>query len=151
GHTNYPAANGIIELRETICDYIANYGMTGYTPDDFLIAGGARPLIYAAYQTIVDPGDKVIFPVPSWNNNHYTHLSGGSAIFVETTAENKFMPTADSLRPYISEAVLISVCSPLNPTGTKFTSDGLSEICDLILEENQKRKDRKPVYLIYDQ
>jgi len=47
-----------------------------YNPaNEILIAAGARPLIYAAYHTLVQPGDTIIFPMPSWNNNHYTHLS----------------------------------------------------------------------------
>ena len=151
GHTNYPPANGIAELRQSVSSYLSHFGNLNYHADQVLIAGGARPLIYAAYQTIVNPGDMVIFPVPSWNNNHYTHLSGGEAIFIETTPENKFMPTAESFRPYISKAHLIAVCSPLNPTGTTFTKEGLAEICELILEENKKRQDDKPVYLLFDQ
>ena len=117
-----------------------------------LISGGARPLIYATFQTILDPGDTVLFPVPSWNNNHYSHLTRCKQILIEATAENNFMPTAADLKPHISDANLIALCSPLNPTGTTFTENGLEEICDLILEENKKRGDRKkPVYLLFDQ
>jgi aspartate aminotransferase len=62
------------------------------------------------------------------------------------------MPTAADLKPHISEANLIALCSPLNPTGTVFTENGLAEICDLILEENKKRgASKKPVYLMFDQ
>lgn len=150
--TNYPAANGIAELRESVSRYLHTRGGLEYTADQILISGGARPLIYATYQTLIDADDKVIFPVPSWNNNHYTHLSHGQQIIIKTSAENKFMPTAEELKPFISEATLIAVCSPLNPTGTTFTQEGLKEICDLIIEENKKRGDsRKPVYLLYDQ
>ncbi len=152
GHTNYPAANGLPELRKAVAKFINEQGEFDYHHDQVLISGGARPLIYATYQALVDPGDTVVFPVPSWNNNHYTHLSHAKAVFVETTPENNFMPTADDLRPYVQDASLIAVCSPLNPTGTAFTREGLEEICDMVLEENKRRgPDTKPVYLLFDQ
>ncbi|MCB0410810.1 MAG: aminotransferase class I/II-fold pyridoxal phosphate-dependent enzyme, partial [Flavobacteriales bacterium] len=150
--TNYPPANGIQELREAVSRFLHTREGLEYNANQILISGGARPLIYAVYQTLIDPQDKVLFPVPSWNNNHYTHLSRGQQILVQTTPENKFMPTAEELKPYISEATMVAVCSPLNPTGTTFTEKGLKDICDLIIEENKKRGDsRKPVYLLYDQ
>jgi len=150
--TNYPAANGIPQLRDAVSRFLHTREGLEYTANQILISGGARPLIYAVYQTLIDPQDKVLFPVPSWNNNHYTHLSRGQQIIIQTSAENKFMPTAEDLKPHISEATLVAVCSPLNPTGTTFTEKGLKDICDLIIEENKKRGDsRKPVYLLYDQ
>ena len=51
---------------------------------------------------MIDPGDKVIYAVPSWNNNHYTHLNGGEHVVIEATAENNFMPTAEAIRPHIA-------------------------------------------------
>jgi len=150
--TNYPAANGVLELRESVSRFLHTREGLEYDADQILISGGARPLIYATYQTILDPEDTVLFPVPSWNNNHYCHLTRAKQIMIEATAENNFMPTAADLKPYISEANLIALCSPLNPTGTVFTETGLAEICDLILEENKKRgSSRKPVYLMFDQ
>lgn len=152
GHTNYPAANGIPELRKSVSSYLKKFGNLDYSEDQILIAGGARPLIYAAYQTLIDPEDTVVFPVPSWNNNHYTHLSHGKSVFVPTTSENKFMPSRADLEPHVKSATLIAVCSPLNPTGTCFTKDGLKGICEMVLEENARRgADDKPLYLLYDQ
>lgn len=152
GHTNYPAANGISELRKAVSKFLTSNEGLEYHADQILIAAGSRPLIYATYRTIIDKGDKVIFPVPSWNNNHYCHLMDAASIVVETKAENNFMPSAKDLAPYVKNATLIALCSPLNPTGTTFTREGLAEICDLILEENNRRSpDEKPLYLMYDQ
>lgn len=151
-HTNYPAANGIQKLRESVALFIEKYQGLKYGAEDFLIAGGARPLIYAAYQTILDKGEKVIFPVPSWNNNHYTHLSHAEKVMIEALPENNFMPLADDIKPHLKTATLLSLCSPLNPTGTTFSKEGLLEICKLVLEENLSRPEgAKPLYLIYDQ
>lgn len=152
GHTNYPAANGLAELREAVSVFMKNYGGLEYNADDYLIAGGARPLIYAIYQTLLDPGDKVIYPVPSWNNNHYCHLSRAQGIELQVDAEHNFMPTAEMIAEHLQEATLVSVCSPLNPTGTVFSRVELEKICDLILAENERRgPHQKPVYLMYDQ
>ena len=152
GITNYPPAAGVAELRQAVSDFLqARQGLT-YGPDDVLIAGGSRPLIYATYRALVDPGDRVVFPLPSWNNNHYCHLTGATPVTVPTRADNNFMPTAADLAPHLAGATLLALCSPLNPTGTVFTKDGLEEICDLVLAENQRRgPDEKPLYIMYDQ
>jgi len=152
GYTTYPSAEGELVLRKAVSEFIENKLGLYYDPSEILIAAGGRPLIYALYRTIVDVGDKVIYPVPSWNNNHYVHFTGGEHVVVTATDENNFMPTADQLRPFVKDATLISVCSPLNPTGTVFTKTELEKICDLILEENERRQDgEKKLYLMYDQ
>lgn len=153
GQTNYPPADGIAPLRTAIGDVMRKHLQLDYSNDEILVAGGGRPLIYALFQCLVDAGDTVVFPVPSWNNNHYTYLAGGKGVSIETTAENNFMPSAAEIAPYISEAALVAVCSPLNPTGTVFTKEALGEICTLIIEENEQRAKagRRPVYLLYDQ
>ena len=73
-HTTYPPADGILELRNAVCGFIKTREGLSFTNEEILIAAGGRPLIYAAYRAIVDKGDKVIYPVPSWNNNHYVLL-----------------------------------------------------------------------------
>lgn len=150
--TNYPPASGILPLRESIAQDLKNrYGLD-YSPKDILVSGGSRPLIYATFKTIVDENDKVIYPVPSWNNNHYAYLNSAQKIEIETKVENNFLPTAEELKPHLEEAVLLALCSPLNPTGTMFSKEQLKEICELIVAENKKRgEDQKPLYLMYDQ
>lgn len=151
--TNYPAANGIAELRKAICYFMQKHLQLEYSPNEILVTSGARPAIYAAYVTLLNRGDKVIYPVPSWNNNHYCHLVGAIGVPIETKPENHFMPTAEEIKPYIGDASMIALCSPLNPTGTSFSREALDAICRLILQENRKRKEqnRKPLYVLYDQ
>lgn len=152
GLTNYPPAAGMNELRQSVSDFLKTRQGLAYSPNDILVAGGSRPLIYATYRALVDPGDRVIFPLPSWNNNHYCHLTAATPVAVPTSAENNFMPTAADLAPHVAGATLLALCSPLNPTGTVFTKAGLEEICDLVLAENKRRgPDEKPLYILYDQ
>lgn len=150
--TNYPAADGVPELRKAVSRLLKERGGLAYSPDEILIAGGARPLIYSIFRTLVDPGDKVLFGTPSWNNNHYSYLNAAQQVVVETQAAQHFMPEAKDLAPHLPKAALLALCSPQNPTGTTFTKQSLSEICELVLEENRKRSDeQKPLYLMYDQ
>lgn len=152
GHTNYPVSNGMPELRKAVSRFTSRMQHLNYSADEFLITGGARPAIYGIYKTLIDPDDTVVFPVPSWNNNHYCHLTLAKGVMIETSPEKFFMPDASLLKPHIGEATLLALCSPLNPTGTVFSREQLAGICELVLNENEKRKGkRKPVYILYDQ
>lgn len=150
--TNYPAAEGNLDLRESVLRFTKEMEGLDYGLSEVLVASGGRPLIYAIFRAICDKGDKIIYAVPSWNNNHYTHFVGGEHIVIEAKRENNFMPAADDIRPYIKEATLIALCSPQNPTGTTFKKEDLEAICDLVLEENKRRGDQeKKLYVMYDQ
>jgi len=150
--TNYPAAEGNLDLREAITSFIREMEGLDYGPNEILVASGGRPLIYAVFRAICDKGDKIIYALPSWNNNHYTHFVAGEHIEVEAKLENNFMPSADDIRPYVKDATLIALCSPQNPTGTTFRKAELEAICDLVLEENKRRgENEKKLYLMYDQ
>lgn len=150
--TNYPAAEGNLDLREAIHSFIKDEEGLDYSISEILVASGGRPLIYTVFRAICDKGDKIIYAVPSWNNNHYTHFVGGEHIVIEAKAENNFMPTASDLKPYISDAVLISLCSPQNPTGTTFRKEELEAICDMVIEENKRRAEgQKKLHVMFDQ
>lgn len=150
--TNYPPADGVLALRESVSAFLKNRYNLEYKPSQVLISGGSRPLIYSTFLAVVDPGDKVIFPAPSWNNNHYSDLLTAAPLIIPTRPENNFMPTADDIRPHIKGATLLALCSPLNPTGTMFSKKDLEEICDLVIAENKTRPEgQKPLYLLYDQ
>jgi aspartate aminotransferase len=150
--TNYPPADGMLNLRESVSAFLKERYELEYTPSQILISGGSRPLIYSIYLAVVDTGDKVVFPTPSWNNNHYCDLTGAVSVMIPTRPEHNFMPTADELAPHIKGAALLALCSPLNPTGTMFGKKDLEEICDLVIAENKTRAaGAKPLYILYDQ
>ena len=152
GESTYPPANGLESLRTAVRDfYLRRLGLD-FPIDSILIASGARPAIYAVYRAVVDPGDRVVFAVPSWNNDHYCQIVGAHAVTVQCDASSGFLPTADHLRPVIRNARLLALNSPLNPTGTVFGAAQLGDVCDLVLEENARRSaDERPLYVMYDQ
>src|SRR5258705_2724125 len=150
--TNYPAAEGNLDLREAILSFTKDVQGLDYGTSEILVASGGRPLIYGVFRAVCDKGDKVIYAVPSWNNNHYTHFVGGEHIVIEATAANNFMLTADDIRPYVMEAALISLWSLQNPTGTTFKKEELEAICELVIAENARRGEgEKKLYVMYDQ
>lgn len=149
--TNYPPGDGLLELRQAVASFIKDREGIEYAANEVLIAGGGRPLIYSLFRTIVNPGDKVLYAVPSWNNNHYTHMNGGEHCVIEATPENDFMPTAADIAPHIAGAALLCLCTPQNPTGTTLAKAELEKICDLVLEENKRRGDGKKLYVMFDQ
>ena len=151
-HTNYPAADGILELRNAVSSFLKDGQGLDYANNEVLIAAGGRPLIYTTFKVIVDKGDKVIYPVPSWNNNHYTNIHEGEHCMIEALPENNFMPTAADIEPHLSGATLICLCTPQNPTGTVLQKSELEKICDLVLAENKRRGDaEKKLYVMFDQ
>jgi aspartate aminotransferase len=150
--TTYPPADGILVLKESVSAFIKQREGLDFDTNEILIAAGGRPLIYTLYRALVDKGDKVIYAVPSWNNNHYVHFVEGRHEVIEATRQNNFMPSAEDIKPHIKDAVLIALCSPLNPTGTVFKKEELEKICDMVLEENNQRtEEEKKLYVMYDQ
>lgn len=152
GYTTYPPAEGSLDLREAVSSFTKTWQGIDYNNHEILIASGGRPLIYSLYRTTVDAGDKVIYAIPSWNNNHYVHLCNAEHVMIKTTVENNFMPRAADIAPHIKGAALLAICTPQNPTGTTLSKEELEKICDLVIEENNRRSEgEKKLYLFFDQ
>ena len=154
-NTNYPTPVGELSLRESVSSHLKRKHFIDYPPNQILIGAGVRPLIYTIFKTIIDKGDEIIFPVPSWNNNHYTFLHDGKPIKIECSPENDFFPTAKQIKDNIKHTRMVCLCSPQNPTGKIINPDVLKQICEIIVEENKRRLETsnnyRPVYLFFDQ
>ena len=78
GESHYTLNSGIIELRQEISNYYKTRFGLEYSPDEILVAPGAKPLLYEALQMLVDPGDEVILFAPAWVSYvEQLHLAGG--------------------------------------------------------------------------
>lgn len=153
GHTNYPPSNGVLELRQAVTRFYARELGLEYPVEAVLVAGGARPLIYATYRALVDPGEAVAFPVPSWNNNHYCYLAGARPVPVEVTRASRFHPTPAQVRELLPSIRMLALNTPLNPTGTTIAPEVLAEISRDLVAENERRRSRgeRPAFLMFDQ
>src|SRR2546428_2835506 len=92
GHTNYPPSNGVLELRQAVTRFCRREFGLDYAVESVLVAGGARPLIYATYRALVDPGEAVAVPEPSRNNNHYCAPTGAPPVPIAVTRVDAVHP-----------------------------------------------------------
>jgi aspartate aminotransferase len=153
GETNYPPSDGLLRLREVAADFTAREFGVKYPVESVLIAGGSRPILYGAYRCVVNPGDVVVYPAPSWNNNHYVWLTSAKGVLLPTHIEEGFQPTLKQLEPHLGSAALVVLNTPLNPSGTVMDPAQLTAIAQAIVDENAKRAKagRRAVFLLFDQ
>ena len=155
GLTNYPNSQGEINLRESVSKHIKQQFDVDYSPEEILIGGGVRPLIYTVYKATTNPNESVIYPVPSWNNNHYCFLHSVEKTEIECLPENSFFPTVRDIEVRIGDNTsLVCICSPQNPTGRVIDPEVLKGICELVVNENKVRAGQvgsRPLYLFFDQ
>lgn len=153
GETNYPNPEGLPVLRQAISDYVFRTAGVRYPLDAIVVCSGGRPVLFGAYNAIVNPGDKVIFSVPSWQNDSYSWITRAESIVIEATLDTGFQPTIDQIRPHLSEAVMLCICSPGNPTGTVMGREHLREILDAVVAENREREEdrQRPLFILHDQ
>ncbi|HFU6522210.1 TPA: pyridoxal phosphate-dependent aminotransferase [Enterococcus hirae] len=126
----YTPSAGISELRQAIVDYIKEfYGIT-YEPSQTIVTDGAKFALYALFQTILDPEDEVIIPVPYWvSYGEQVKLAEGRPVFVKGEENNGFKITVSQLeasRTPKTKALIIN--SPSNPTGMIYDQKELQAI-----------------------
>lgn len=153
GQTHYPPTNGLPELRQAVRDFYARELDLDYPVESVMIASGARPLVYGLYRAVCDPGDRVVYTVPGWNNHFYAHMVGAESVVVDGRPEDRFLPTLAGLERALPGARLLCLNSPLNPSGSAISRASLLGICEGVVAENEKRERRgeRPLYLLYDQ
>ena len=151
--TNYPPAAGIPDLRDSLAQWMSHKYEIDVGSNGIIVGSGARPVLYASFRLLLEPGDGLAHGVPAWNNHYYVHLNDAVDIPIPGTPESRFLPTAEAIQQRIKNIRVLILNSPLNPTGTCFTEIEMIDICNVILAENQQRKQdgRKPVMLVYDQ
>ena len=153
GHTNYPPAEGIAELRTAVAGWYSRSLGIEVSPDWVVVASGARPVMYSTYRLFLEKGETLVYCVPSWNNGYYGQLTDAVQVTVATKAENDFMPTAAELAEPLRGARLFTLNSPQNPTGTVIRPERLADIARLVVAENERRNltGERPLLWMWDQ
>lgn len=135
GQTHYTANAGLIELRKEISNYIKRSTGVEYNPaGEIVVTVGGSEAIDLAVRAIVNPGDEVLIPEPSFVcYKPITVLAGGTPVPVVTTVENKFKLRAEQLKAAITpKTKLLILPYPNNPTGAIMTKDDLEEIAEVL-------------------
>ena len=101
-----------------------------YSGEDVIVSVGAKMAIYNAIQTVVNPGDEVIIPMPSWvSYGEMVKLAEGVVVPVETRYEDQYSLTPEQLRGALtSRTRMLILCSPNNPTGSVYTPSQLEAL-----------------------
>jgi len=153
GETNYPPAAGLKSLRIAVQKHLSRTQGLDYPLDGIAIVGGARPALYAAYCLLTDPGDTVVYPVPSWNNSNYQDVCRIQSRVVRCRPENAFQPTVEEIAPHVAGTRLLVLNTPQNPSGGVMTPSEVEKFGRLVVEENERRRrnGERPFYLLLDQ
>ncbi len=137
GETHYTPNPGIPELREAVCDYYKRHFNLTYKPEQTLVATGAKPLVYEALVSLVDPGDEVLLCAPAWVSYvEQIRLCDGVEALVDT-ADTGFVPTEEAFAKKITpKTVGMLLNTPSNPTGAVYSEATLKTIADLARKHN---------------
>ncbi len=135
GFTKYTGNAGMKKLREEICRYLMRRFALRYDPAGqiFVTVGGSEA-IDLCIRTLVEPGDEVIVPVPSFVcYGPLVTMSRGVPVYLETKEENEFRLTAEELRAAITpKTKLLIFPFPNNPTGAVMERQDLEEIAEVL-------------------
>ncbi|MFF2886805.1 aminotransferase class I/II-fold pyridoxal phosphate-dependent enzyme [Paenibacillus sp. NPDC057967] len=137
GHTKYTANAGLLELREEISAYFSNSFDLTYNPEqEIIITVGSSEAVDLALRTVINPGDEVLIPAPSYvAYEPITHLHGGRIVEVATSAEQQFKLTPEALLAAITpNSKVLMLNYPSNPTGSVMTERDWQPIVDLIIK-----------------
>ncbi len=139
GRTYYTSNAGTTELRRGIAHYLARRFSLTYEPkDEIIVTVGGSEAIDMAIRALVDPGDEVIVPVPSFVcYGPLVTMAGGTPVYLETRAEDQFKLTPERLRAAITERTKLLVLPyPNNPTGAIMTREELEGIAAVLRGTN---------------
>lgn len=135
GKTKYTSNWGLIELRKEICTYLKRKFNLEYNPqNEVLVTVGGSEAIDAAIRALVEPGDEVIIPQPSYVcYEPITALAGGKPVIVNTKSENDFKLTAEELKNAITSKTKVLILPyPSNPTGAIMEREDLLAISEVL-------------------
>lgn len=139
GHTFYSSNAGLKELRKEICGYLKRSQNLEYdeTTETLVTVGGSEA-IDLCFRAMVNPGEEVIIPQPSFvSYEPCAILSGAKPVVISLKAENEFRLTARELREAVTDRTKLLVLPfPNNPTGAIMEKKDLEEIAQLILEKD---------------
>ena len=134
GNTQYTHATGLHELRERISGWYATRFNAQVAPSRIIITAGASAALQLACLALIESGDEVLMPDPSYPcNRHFVSAAEGTAVLVPTTAEERFQLTLEKVQAAWNEKTRgVLLASPSNPTGTSIAPEELQRIHEFV-------------------
>jgi aminotransferase len=139
GRTFYTSNAGLMELKEEISNYLNRRIGVDYSPkNEIIVTVGGSEGIDIAMRAMLDPGDEVLIPQPSYvSYEPCCLLAGGKPVIIELKAENEFRLTKQELLDAITDKTKILVLPfPNNPTGAIMEKEDLEAIAEVIIEKD---------------
>lgn len=133
----YTPVNGLPELRKAIAKYAKEfYKQEWINEENVVVSPSVKPGIWASLVSMVNPGDEIILPSPTWvSYKHIIHLAG--AKLISTGLDTNFDLDINDIRSKITEKTKIIILnSPQNPTGAVYSPDKISQLVELSNEHN---------------
>ncbi len=136
GFTKYTPADGLMDLREAICDWIKDEYGAEYQPNEVVVTCGAKHAVYEGILSVTDPGDEILLPAPYWvSYPEQIKMAGGVAKILETSQENGLKITAEQLKSAITDKTrLLILNSPSNPSGAVYNKQEIDALVKVIKE-----------------
>ena len=136
GATQYTQSLGLDALRERISGWYQQRFGVNVPARRIVVTAGASAALQLACLALVDAGDEILMPDPSYPcNRHFVSAAEGTAVLVPTTAEERFQLTADKVRAAWTDKTRgVLLASPSNPTGTSIAPDELRRIHNVVQE-----------------
>jgi len=134
GYTHYTPVPGYTDVREAIAAKFKRDNGLEYSPNQIVVSTGAKQSIANVVFCLVNPGDKVLLPIPYWvSYAAQIELAEGKIVEVPTSMDNEFKVTPEALAAAITpKTKLIIFSSPCNPTGSLYSQDELEALARVI-------------------
>ncbi len=138
GRTHYTSNYGMMELRELISEYLSSRYHVQYPAEQVLVTIGASEALDLAFRAILEPGDEVLVPAPSYvSYEPGVAFCHGVPVPVETKEEDNFILTPEQIERVITKKTKAIVLPyPNNPTGAIMTREQLEAIRTVILKHD---------------
>ena len=139
GRTFYTSNSGLKDLRNAICDYLKRTYQVEYNPEtEVMVTVGGSEAIDIGLRAVLNPGDEVIIPQPSYvSYEPCTVLAGGKPVILELHEKNEFRLTKEELLAAITPKTKVLILPfPNNPTGSVLRREDLEDIAEVCIEKD---------------
>lgn len=154
GETHYTMAEGIVELRQAVCNKLKRDSGLHYAPDQVIVSAGGKQVIFNAMMATLERGDEVIIPAPYWvSYPDIVRLFGGKPVIVQTEESSGFLMSPSQLESAISENTRwVFLNSPSNPSGAVYQPSDLQAIGEVLMKHPQVWVMTDDIYekIVYD-
>jgi aspartate aminotransferase len=134
--TKYTAVGGTVELKQAICDFHKDAYQTSYKANECIVTVGGKHAIFNLTQTLLNPGDECIIPVPYWvTYKDVVNYAQAKCVFVETSESEGFALTAKQVEKALTPKTrMIILNSPSNPSGAAYDRGEMEKIVAMAAE-----------------